>query len=68
MPSICVASIPVSKSTLRQQHASQHDRRLDGPTLQVDAGTITLTGDKAIARSMHGWLGLSPLPRKAPDA
>lgn len=26
---------------------------------EVDAGNIELTGDKAIARSMHGWLGLS---------
>ncbi len=27
---------------------------------EVDAGNITLTGDKALARSMHTWLGLSP--------
>jgi hypothetical protein len=27
---------------------------------EVDAGTITLTGDKAVARSMQQWLGLSP--------
>jgi DNA-binding HxlR family transcriptional regulator len=28
---------------------------------EIDAGHIVLTGDKAVARSMHGWLGLSPL-------
>jgi DNA-binding HxlR family transcriptional regulator len=27
---------------------------------EVDAGNITLTGDKAVARSMQAWLGLSP--------
>ena len=27
---------------------------------EVDAGNITLTGDKAVARSMEQWLGLSP--------
>jgi DNA-binding HxlR family transcriptional regulator len=27
---------------------------------EVDAGNITLTGDKAVARSMQQWLGLSP--------
>jgi DNA-binding HxlR family transcriptional regulator len=26
---------------------------------EIEAGAIELTGDKAIARSMHGWLGLS---------
>jgi DNA-binding HxlR family transcriptional regulator len=26
---------------------------------EIEAGTIALTGDKTIARSMHGWLGLS---------
>ncbi|HEV7880997.1 helix-turn-helix domain-containing protein [Bradyrhizobium sp.] len=26
---------------------------------EIDAGTITLTGDKAVARSMQAWLGLS---------
>jgi DNA-binding HxlR family transcriptional regulator len=28
---------------------------------EIDAGQIVLTGDKGVARSMHGWLGLSPL-------
>jgi len=27
---------------------------------EIEAGTIVLTGDKAVARSMHKWLGLSP--------
>jgi DNA-binding HxlR family transcriptional regulator len=27
---------------------------------EIEAGTILLTGDKAVARSMHQWLGLSP--------
>jgi DNA-binding HxlR family transcriptional regulator len=27
---------------------------------EIDAGNITLTGDKAVARSMQQWLGLSP--------
>jgi hypothetical protein len=27
---------------------------------ETDAGNITLTGDKAVARSMQAWLGLSP--------
>jgi DNA-binding HxlR family transcriptional regulator len=27
---------------------------------ELDAGNITLTGDKAVARSMQQWLGLSP--------
>jgi len=26
---------------------------------EIGAGNIVLTGDKAVARSMHGWLGLS---------
>jgi DNA-binding HxlR family transcriptional regulator len=26
---------------------------------EIEAGNIALTGDQAIARSMHGWLGLS---------
>jgi DNA-binding HxlR family transcriptional regulator len=30
---------------------------------EIDAGKIELTGDKAIARSMHGWLGLSVFAR-----
>ena len=33
---------------------------------EIDAGNIELTGDKAIARSMHGWLGLSPFAREKP--
>jgi DNA-binding HxlR family transcriptional regulator len=35
---------------------------------EITAGNIELTGDKAIARSMHDWLGLSPFakqPRRA---
>ena len=28
---------------------------------EIEAGNIALTGDKALARSMHKWLGLSPL-------
>lgn len=31
---------------------------------EIDAGKIELTGDKAIARSMHGWLGLSVFARE----
>jgi DNA-binding HxlR family transcriptional regulator len=27
---------------------------------EIEAGHIELTGDKALARSMHNWLGLSP--------
>ncbi len=27
---------------------------------EIEAGNIVLTGDKAVARSMHAWLGLSP--------
>jgi DNA-binding HxlR family transcriptional regulator len=27
---------------------------------EIEAGNIELTGDKAVARSMHQWLGLSP--------
>jgi DNA-binding HxlR family transcriptional regulator len=27
---------------------------------EIEAGKIELTGDKALARSMHNWLGLSP--------
>ena len=27
---------------------------------EIDAGNIEVTGDKALARSMHQWLGLSP--------
>jgi hypothetical protein len=26
---------------------------------EIEAGNITLTGDKALARSIHNWLGLS---------
>jgi hypothetical protein len=33
---------------------------------EVEAGNIALTGDKALARSMHRWLGLSPFaPEKS---
>ncbi len=31
---------------------------------EVNAGNIELDGDKAIARSMHQWLGLSPFARE----
>jgi DNA-binding HxlR family transcriptional regulator len=31
---------------------------------EIDAGNITLTGDKAIARSMHEWLGLSAFAKE----
>ena len=31
---------------------------------EIDAGNITLTGDRAIARSMHGWLGLNVFARE----
>lgn len=31
---------------------------------EIEAGNIELTGDKAIARSMHGWLGLSPFAKE----
>jgi DNA-binding HxlR family transcriptional regulator len=31
---------------------------------EIDAGNTTLTGEKAIARSMHGWLGLSVFARQ----
>jgi DNA-binding HxlR family transcriptional regulator len=31
---------------------------------EIDAGNIALTGDKAIARSIHGWLGLSPFAKE----
>jgi hypothetical protein len=31
---------------------------------EVNAGNIELEGDKAIARSMHQWLGLSPFARE----
>ncbi len=33
---------------------------------EIDTGRIELTGDKAIARSMHGWLGLSLFAREKP--
>jgi DNA-binding HxlR family transcriptional regulator len=32
--------------------------------VEIGAGRITLTGDKAIARSMHNWLGLSVFARE----
>lgn len=31
---------------------------------ELEAGNITLTGDKAVARSMHHWLGLSPFAKE----
>lgn len=31
---------------------------------EIDAGRITLTGDKTLARSMHGWFGLSPFAKE----
>jgi hypothetical protein len=31
---------------------------------EIEAGNVTLTGDKAVARSMHGWLGLSVFARE----
>jgi DNA-binding HxlR family transcriptional regulator len=31
---------------------------------ELDAGTITLSGDKALARSMQKWMGLSPFARE----
>lgn len=31
---------------------------------EIDAGNITLTGDRAIARSMHEWLGLNMFARE----
>jgi DNA-binding HxlR family transcriptional regulator len=31
---------------------------------EIEAGNIELTGNKAIARSMHGWLGLSPFAKE----
>ena len=31
---------------------------------EVEAGTIVLTGDKAVARAMHGLLGLSPFAKE----
>ena len=31
---------------------------------EIETGNIALTGDKAIARSMHGWLGLSPFAKE----
>ena len=33
---------------------------------EVNAGNIELTGDKALARSMHEWLGLSPFAKEKP--
>jgi DNA-binding HxlR family transcriptional regulator len=32
--------------------------------VEIDAGRIELTGDKAIARSMQDWLGLSPFAKE----
>ena len=31
---------------------------------EIEAGNIELTGEKAIARSMHEWLGLSPFAKE----
>ncbi len=31
---------------------------------EIDAGNIALTGDRAMTRSIHGWLGLSPFARE----
>jgi DNA-binding HxlR family transcriptional regulator len=31
---------------------------------EIDAGNIELSGDRAIARSMHEWLGLSPFAKE----
>lgn len=31
---------------------------------EIDAGSIDLTGDRDIARAMHGWLGLSPFAKE----
>jgi DNA-binding HxlR family transcriptional regulator len=31
---------------------------------EIEAGNILLTGDQAVARSMHGWLGLSPFAKE----
>lgn len=31
---------------------------------EVDAARIVLTGDKGLARSMHGWFGLSPFAKE----
>jgi DNA-binding HxlR family transcriptional regulator len=31
---------------------------------EIDAGNITLTGDKALAQSMQQWLGLSPFAKE----
>ena len=31
---------------------------------EIAAGNIALTGDKAMTRSIHGWLGLSPFARE----
>ena len=50
-----------------QQLAAQHDLGLDGPLDaegEIEAGNIALTGDKAIARSMQEWLGLSPFAKE----
>ena len=32
--------------------------------LEIDAGNIELSGEKAIERSMHEWLGLSPFAKE----
>src|SRR6476620_9746192 len=32
--------------------------------VEIEAGNIELTGDKALARSMHNWLGLSAFAKE----
>ncbi len=31
---------------------------------EINAGHVQLTGDKTMARSIHGWLGLSPFAKE----
>jgi hypothetical protein len=31
---------------------------------EIDAGNVGLTGDKAMMRPIHGWLGLSPFAKE----
>jgi len=35
--------------------------------LKIDAGAIQLIGDKALARRMHEWLGLSSFAKEKPQ-
>jgi hypothetical protein len=37
-------------------------------TREVNAGTIELSGDRSVARSMQRWLGLSPFAKEKPRA